>query len=202
MLNTITRSVPTLSRPPWAPLNTADGYSLSSTNNNPFQTNTNLKATASPYKTLNQRHTAPNKVPSETLLSPSSTLNPIDRSPVIKKTILYLFCNEQINLFDHQYIPGEHSNQIDDSNHGEQPHDPAGYNQGHKKTAILQCFLSGIALNWFLKGTKKAVQSLNLNPKNIFFSQRSSFYAQVEAEALTKKKILETYVIMLWKSNN
>ena len=57
MLNTKTTTVPTLSRPPLAPLNIADTYSLSTTNNNPFETNTILNATANQSQTLYQPHT-------------------------------------------------------------------------------------------------------------------------------------------------
>ena len=57
MLDTIATTVPTLSRCPLAPLIAADTYSLSSTNNTLFQTNTNINATASPWQTLYQPHT-------------------------------------------------------------------------------------------------------------------------------------------------
>ena len=57
MLNTTTTTVPTLSRPL---INIVHTYSLDSTNNNPFQTTTNLNDTANPCQTLYQQHTAPN----------------------------------------------------------------------------------------------------------------------------------------------
>ena len=52
ILNTKTATVANSSRRPLAPLKTADTYSLNSTNSNPFQTNTNLNATASPRQTI------------------------------------------------------------------------------------------------------------------------------------------------------
>ena len=58
MLKTITTANPTLSIPPLAPLTVADTYSLSSINNNPFPTITNLNATANQCQTLYQPHTA------------------------------------------------------------------------------------------------------------------------------------------------
>ena len=75
MLNTLTRSVPTLSRSPLAPLVVADTYSLISTNSNPFQTKTKRNATANPCQTLHQPHTSHKIGPSATLLSLSSTVN-------------------------------------------------------------------------------------------------------------------------------
>ena len=51
-LNTITTTVPNLSRLPLAPPGSADTYSLSSTNSKPFQTKTNLKASANPCQTV------------------------------------------------------------------------------------------------------------------------------------------------------
>ena len=60
MLNKLTTTVPTLSRPPLAPPKIADNYSQNCTNNNPFQTNKILEATANPRQTLCPPHTAPN----------------------------------------------------------------------------------------------------------------------------------------------
>ena len=82
MLNTKSTSVPTLSRPQLAPLNFAEPYSLSSTNNNQVQTNTNLNATANPSQTLYQPHTSPNIGPSAILPSSPSTVNPMNPSSV------------------------------------------------------------------------------------------------------------------------
>ena len=65
MRKTKSATVPTLSRPPLAPLNFADNYSLGGTNKKPFQTNTILIAiaTASQYKTLYRPHTSPKEAP-------------------------------------------------------------------------------------------------------------------------------------------
>ena len=60
MLNTKTTSVPMLSRHPLAPLNIADTYSLSSINDDPFETKTNKNATANQFQTLYQPYSAPN----------------------------------------------------------------------------------------------------------------------------------------------
>ena len=59
-MGSTTTTVPSLSTPAVAPLNYADTYSLSSTNNNPFQSNTKLKATANQSQTLYQLNTALN----------------------------------------------------------------------------------------------------------------------------------------------
>ena len=48
IMNTVTTTVHTLSRRPLALLDVADIYSLSNTNNNSFQTITNLNANANP----------------------------------------------------------------------------------------------------------------------------------------------------------
>ena len=85
MLNTETATVPISSGRPLVPLNTADTYSLSSTNGKPFQTNSNLNATASPRQTIYQPHTAPHIGPSSTLPPSSSTVNPMNPSRVITK---------------------------------------------------------------------------------------------------------------------
>ena len=69
MLKTITTTVSTLSRSPLSLLKDADTHSLSSTNKNPVQTDTTLKATANPFKTLHPPHTAPNTGLSATLPS-------------------------------------------------------------------------------------------------------------------------------------
>ena len=60
MLKAIAKNVPPLTGSPLAPLNFAHSYSLNSTINNPFQTNTKLNVIANPCQTLYQPHTAPN----------------------------------------------------------------------------------------------------------------------------------------------
>ena len=69
MLNTKTTTVLMLSRPPPDPLNTFDTYSLSGTNNKPFQLKTILKAIAKQSQMLYQPHTAPKIGPSAILPS-------------------------------------------------------------------------------------------------------------------------------------
>ena len=58
-LNVKTKPVLTLSRPPFAPLNLADTYSVSCTNDNPFQTISHPNAQANLSENLYQPHTAP-----------------------------------------------------------------------------------------------------------------------------------------------
>ena len=154
LLKTITTTVPTLSRPPLAPLNFADTYSLSSTTNNPFQTNTNLNATADQCQNLLEPHTARKIGPSAYLPSSSSTVNPTKPSSVKTQiyTISYVVMNKSVKVFDgldHHYTHEEYLHQIDPHmifTVGEQPLDPIGYNQRHKrKMAYFRCSLSGIA---------------------------------------------------------
>ena len=64
LVNTITTTVLTLSKPQLAMMRIADTYSLSSTNNIPFQTKTYSNATANPRQTLYQQPTAHNISPS------------------------------------------------------------------------------------------------------------------------------------------
>ena len=80
ILNTIPTTTPDLQRPTLPLLNFADTYSLSSTDNKPFQTNTNLNAIANPCQTLYQPYTAHNICPSALLPSSYSTVNPINTS--------------------------------------------------------------------------------------------------------------------------
>ena len=102
LIKTMTTTVPTLSRPPLAPLNTADTYSLSNTNNNPFQTNTNLNATAYRCQTLLQQHTAPKIGPSKGLPSESSIGNSVYHSPVTTQsyTVPFVSMNKSMKSFD------------------------------------------------------------------------------------------------------
>ena len=58
MLKTKTTTAPTLLIPCLAPTNIADTHSFSCTNNTPFQTKTNLKATANQCQTLYEPYTA------------------------------------------------------------------------------------------------------------------------------------------------
>ena len=120
MLNTTTPTVPTLSRPPLAPLNFADTYSLSSTNKIPFQTNTSLNTAANQYQMLYQPPTAPNMGPSETLLSSSSTLNlPLNKPFFCKHKKLcctFVAMNKSVKTFDgldRQNTPEVYLHQID-----------------------------------------------------------------------------------------
>ena len=91
MLTTITTTVSDLSRLPLIPLNSADTYSMSSTNFFPFQTNIKLNATANPGQTLCQPHAAPNEGSSATLLSSSSTVNSKNPFTVISQNYTVLF---------------------------------------------------------------------------------------------------------------
>ena len=77
MINPETTTVPTLSSSSVAALSIADTYSLSSTNNNPFQTITDLSAPGNQCQMLYQPQTPPNTSPSSVLPSSSSTVNPI-----------------------------------------------------------------------------------------------------------------------------
>ena len=67
LLKTIITTVPTLSRPPLTPPNFDDTYSLGSTINNPFQTNTLLSSNANQCQTLYQTHISPKIFPPATL---------------------------------------------------------------------------------------------------------------------------------------
>ena len=118
MTKTITTTVPTFSRLPLPPLKIADTYEISSTNNNPFQTNTDLNATASQCQTLNQTHTAPDLGPSAFFPSSFSTVNPIISSSENTKnyTVPFVAMNKSVKTFDgldHQSTPQEHLHQID-----------------------------------------------------------------------------------------
>ena len=143
-----------------APLNNADTYSLSSTNINPFQTNTNLNATANQCQTLYQTHIAPNIGPSATLPSPCPTVYAVNPSLVNSQiyTVPFVEMNELVKTFDgldQQYTSGEKVNQIDALplfTMGEQPQNVLAYNQWHKREmAHLQSSSPGITLSWFLR---------------------------------------------------
>ena len=120
MLNTLTTTVPALSRPRLVLLNFDETYSLSSTDNTPFQTNTTLNATIIPSQTLNRPQSAPFIRPSAFLPSSSSlpTVNPINSSPVVAQnyTVPLVAMNKSLKTFDgldHHYIPEEYLHQID-----------------------------------------------------------------------------------------
>ena len=111
-------NVSTLSGPLLAPLNIAFTYSLSSTDNNPFQRDTNSNATSNPCQMFYQLHTAPNIGPSAILPSSISTVSQINSSSGITKnhTVPSVAVDKSVETFDgldHQYTPGKNVNQID-----------------------------------------------------------------------------------------
>ena len=113
MLNPINTTVPTLSRSLLAPLNLADTYSLTSTNKNSFQTNTNLNATANPSQTLYQPHAPTNTGLSAILLSSSSAMSSINPPLAFTQnyTVPYVSMSKSVKAFgrlDHQYTPEEY----------------------------------------------------------------------------------------------
>ena len=118
MLNTITTTVHTLSRPPLPLLNTADTYSMKSTKDSPLQTNTILNPTAIQCQILYQTHTALNVGPSSILFSLPSSVNPMSISFVSTQnyTVLFVAMNKPVKTFrrlDHQNGPEEYLHQID-----------------------------------------------------------------------------------------
>ena len=141
------------------PLNSADTYSMTSTNKNSFETNTNLYATANPCQMLypTTHCTIYRSFCNSTvfifhqkLIKPSSCKD--------TNFCCTFCCNEEIGkTFDgleHQFYPKEVLQQID-------AHiifttvknllDPVAYNQRQKrKRADIHCPLSGIAVSWFL----------------------------------------------------
>ena len=159
MLITITTSVPALSRPLLVPRNFGVTYSLSDTNNNPFQTNTDLKATAKQSQTLPKPHRAPKVDTSVTLPSSTSVPNVVPRSPSPVITLNYTVPSVPVNnsvktfdVFDHQKTPQKFLEQIDAHmtfTIGKQPLDPVACLQWHKTRAYIQCSSSGISLSLF-----------------------------------------------------
>ena len=159
MLNTKTTTISALSRTSLTPLKVADTYSLSSTNNIPFQTNTNLYVTANPSQTFYQPHTAPNVSASASVSPESLVLIVIPTNPLLVITIIYtvpfVAINKLVKKFDgldHQYIPEENIHQTDAHvvfTTGKLPLDPLAYNQWNEKMAFWQLFLSGIASSKF-----------------------------------------------------
>ena len=193
-----------LSRPPLNTLNARDSYSLTSTNPNNFQTNTSLNATNMNPQTLYQPHTTPLQQmyqPNYSALQTSNTSTgqniPIPVATTQNYTVPFVSMNKSVKPFDgldHQYTPEEYLQQIDAHiifTMGEQPTDPVAFNQWHKrKMAYIQCSLSGIALSWFLRlheSYKNDWSAFVSAFKKQFSSQKTAYYAQVEAQALTKK---------------
>ena len=69
--------------------------------------------------------------------------------------------------------------------------------------AYLESYLSGIAVNWFLRlhdSYKNDCSSFVSALKKQFFSQKTAFYAQEGAQDFIKKK-LKPYIVTLWKFN-
>ena len=115
-----TTTVPTLSKLLLAPLNNVDTCSLSSTNNNPFQTNTKFKAIANPSETFYHPHFVPNIGLSACLPSSSyvPTVIPTTPSAVITQnfTVHFVAMNKFLTTFDglhHHYSLEEYSHQVD-----------------------------------------------------------------------------------------
>ena len=131
LLNTVSTNFFTLSRTPLPPLNIADTYPLSSTNNKPIHSKINLNATASPCQTFYPPGTAPNTGPSATLLSSSSTVKTKNFSFVITQnyTVPIVAMKKSVNRFDGlacHYTPEKNLYQIDAHMNfaiGEQPPD-------------------------------------------------------------------------------
>ena len=117
MLNTITASVPTLSRPPLASLSFAGTYEVSRTNIKPFQTKSILNVTANQCQMFYQPRTVPNIGPSAILISSFSTESPINSSSVNTQnyTICFVAINNSVITFDwllNQYTPDEYLHEI------------------------------------------------------------------------------------------
>ena len=149
-----------LSWPYLAPLKIVDTYSLSSTNNKPFQTKTKLIATANQCQTLYQAHHSPNICSSALLPSSFPTVNLLIFSSVFTEnyTLSFVAMNksvESLERLDRQKTPEEFLYQIDAHmtlTMGEQPFHPVSNNQWQKrKVAYIQCSLSEIASSWFLR---------------------------------------------------
>ena len=117
-MNTITASGPTLSRSPSDSLNLADMYSLSSTNNILFQSNTSLQATANSIQMLYQLNIATKMSSSATLSASSSIVNQIHRFRVIPQiySVSFVALSKSVKTFDEldqQYTPQEFLHQMD-----------------------------------------------------------------------------------------
>ena len=95
---------------------------------------------------------------------------------------------------DHQYTPEEYLQNIDARvtfSLGLQPSNPFEYKYWHaRRMALIQCSLTGTALDWYINlhdTYKQEWNSFIQLFKKQFSSQKTAYYAQVEALALTKK---------------
>ena len=210
MLNTITTTVPTRSWPYLAPLKKVAFYSLSSTNNNPFQTKTKLIATANQCQTFYQAHTSPNICPSALLPSSFSTVNPLIFSSVITRnyTLSFVVMNksvESLERFDLQKTPEKYLHQIGAHmifTMGEQPFLPVSDNQ--RKMAYIQCSLTENASSWFLRLQEKYKNYwsafVSAFKKLFFFTENCILRTGWKSSFLKNKP--KTYVFVLWNFNH
>ena len=105
--------------------------------------------------------------------------------------------NKSVKTFDgadHHYTHEENLHQTDAHmvlTKGKQSLDPLTYNHRHKqKMAQIQSSLSEIALGWFLRLNEsyKNYWSASVSAfKKQFSSQKTAYYAQVEAQVVTIK---------------
>ena len=162
ILKTKTTTVPILSMTSLAQLINIETLSLSSTNNNPFQANTKLNATANPCWTLYQPHTAPNMQKNLPAISSwsSSTVNPMNFSSVNTQnyTVPIVSMNKSVKTvhgLDHVYTSEEYLHRVDAHmmfTMRKELLDLLAYSQWPKeKMESLQGSLSAIALSWFLR---------------------------------------------------
>ena len=96
---------------------------------------------------------------------------------------------------DHQYTPEQYLQNIDARvtfSLGLQPLNPFEYKYWHaRRMALIQCSLTGTALDWYINlhdTYKQEWNSFIQLFKKQFSSQKTAYYAQVEALALTKKE--------------
>ena len=183
------------------PLNFADAYSLGSTKKNQFKTSTIKNATAYQCQILCQPHTSHNRCPRAYILYSAATVKRLNPFSVNTQnfTLRFVAMNKSVKTFDgieHYYTSEEHLHEIDAQmifTMREKPLDPEIYNQKHKqKMAYIQCFLSGVASGWILQlhESYKDDSSASLYSfKKQFSAQKIAYYAQFEAQALTRKKV-------------
>ena len=124
------------------PFSIVDAYSMSSTNNNPFQTNTSLNATATSSQTSHKPHTDPKTSPSASLPSSSVvfTKQATNKCPVTAQsfTLAFVAMNKSVKTSDgreHQIIPEKLLYQVEPHMNftmGDQPPDLVAYNQWHE----------------------------------------------------------------------
>ena len=216
MLNTKTTTVPTLSRPPLAPLIIADTYSLGSTNNNPFQSNTHLNVTANPCQTIYQPHTAHNLPKDHPTILPSSfsTVNPMKLSSVNTQnyTLPFVALNISVKTFDgldHQYTTEDYLHQIDAQTiftMEEQPLDLVAYNQWNNRQRV------GISTFFFFWERFKLVCATSWKFEKwlvgLCICFWKPFFFQIKLNTTHKFRLrfwpnrkLKMSVIMLWKFN-